>query len=51
MIRLYGKKLHDDLVKHGCVEKKSLILQFPKDLSQELISHFVRGYFDGDGCI
>lgn len=51
MIRLCGKKLHDDLVKHGCVEKKSLILQFPKDLSPELISHFVRGYFDGDGCI
>lgn len=38
----------------GCVPKKSLILQFP-DISifntENLIIHFIRGYFDGDGCI
>lgn len=37
----------------GCVPRKSLILKFPdieifKDKS--LIRHFIRGYFDGDGC-
>jgi hypothetical protein len=38
----------------GVVPRKSLILTFP-DISifksQDLILHFIRGYFDGDGCI
>jgi intein/homing endonuclease len=51
MIRLSGQNLHHSLVKHGCAEKKSLVLQFPTNISSELISHFIRGYFDGDGCI
>lgn len=39
---------------YGCTPKKSLTLQFPKksifkDIS--LIKHFIRGYWDGDGCI
>ena len=40
-----------DLIKQGCVPKKSLILNFPtKDqVPQNLIRHFIRGYFDGDG--
>ena len=29
--------------------RKSLTLQFPKHLDTSLLSHFVRGYFDGDG--
>lgn len=35
----------------GCVNKKSLILEFPEKLSENLYSHFIRGYFDGDGSI
>lgn len=35
----------------GVVKAKSLVLQFPKFLTDELIPHFVRGYFDGDGCV
>lgn len=46
-----GEKIHHDLEKHGCVERKSLILQFPTTVPEELMSHFIRGYFDGDGCI
>lgn len=38
------------LALHGCVKKKSLILEFP-ELSDDLYSHFLRGYFDGDGCL
>ena len=38
----------------GCIPKKSLVLEFP-DISvfsnKDLIRHFIRGYFDGDGCI
>ena len=35
----------------GVIKAKSLILQFPTFLDDGLIPHFVRGYFDGDGCI
>ena len=42
-----------DLIKQGCVPKKSLILKFPtkEQVPQDLIKHFIRGFFDGDGCI
>lgn len=41
----------NQLKKIGVVERKSLILTFPTFLRPDLIRHFVRGYFDGDGCI
>ena len=43
-------QLYEDLVKLGCTSKKSFTIQFP-NLSEELIPHFVRGYFDGDGTV
>ena len=41
----------EDLIKQGCMPKKSLILKFPTEdqVPQNLIRHFIRGYFDGDG--
>ena len=39
------------LEKLGVVNAKSLILKFPEWLDSNLYSHFIRGYFDGDGCI
>lgn len=46
-------KLCDDLIEKGCLPKKSLILKFPdnKQVPKHLINHFIRGYFDGDGCV
>ena len=43
----------NDLILLGCTPNKSLTLDFPKDniLPNEYISHFIRGYFDGDGCV
>ena len=40
-----------DLIRQGCVPKKSLILKFPTEeqVPKNLIRHFIRGYFDGDG--
>ena len=48
-----NKKIHDDLIKNGCIPKKSLTLKFPteKQVPRHLINHYMRGYFDGDGCI
>lgn len=51
---LKNKHLWKTLNLYGCVPKKSLILKFPnKNIfkSEDLIRHFIRGYFDGDGCI
>lgn len=38
------------LIKHGVVERKSLVCEMPS-LNEDLIPHFIRGYFDGDGSI
>lgn len=50
---LRSQKTVDDLKKLGCVENKSLILQFPTEnqVPKNFIHHFIRGYFDGDGSI
>lgn len=52
-ILIYSKKMCEDLIKLGCIPKKSLILKFPNEtqVPKHLINHFIRGYFDGDGCI
>lgn len=42
------------LSKYGCTPKKSLTLKFPEKSifkSEDLIRHFIRGYWDGDGCV
>lgn len=45
-------EIKDNLINNGCIPKKSLILQFPdkNQVPDELLRHFMRGYFDGDGC-
>lgn len=43
--------ISEQLEKLGVVNSKSLILKFPTFLNESLYSHFLRGYFDGDGCI
>lgn len=50
-ILLTSQKTVDDLKKYGVVENKTLSLKFPQNLRQDLIMHFIRGYFDGDGHI
>lgn len=52
-VSVSNKKIFDSLVEKGCVERKSLILKFPdfNIVPIDLVRHFVRGYFDGDGHI
>lgn len=45
-----GKKMAEDLVRHGVVPAKSKILE-PPNLTGELARHFIRGYIEGDGHI
>lgn len=51
-ICLHSRKFSSDLKKLGCYQGKSLTLKFPngKQVSERFLAHFVRGYFDGDGC-
>ena len=44
-------KISDDLRKLGVVQAKTHILKFPIFLEEEFVRHFIRGYFDGDGCL
>jgi len=50
-IQFYSHVTKQSLIKHGCVPCKSLIIKPPTNLPITLVPHFIRGYFDGDGCI
>lgn len=50
VLRIGSHKIYDDLFKLGLYPNKSLTIKFP-DVPKKFISHFIRGYFDGDGCI
>lgn len=50
-LRVHSKHMSEKLASYGCVPRKSLILQFPTIVPDSLMHHFMRGYFDGDGCI
>ena len=39
------------LEKYGLTPNKSLTLKFPNNVPKEFLNHYIRGYFDGDGCI
>lgn len=48
-----SRKMSEDLYNLGCVQKKSLILEFPteKQVPKRFLKHFIRGMIDGDGSI
>jgi predicted DNA-binding protein YlxM (UPF0122 family) len=49
-LNINSKYICSQLDKLGCTPKKSLTLKFPELLKdEELIRHFIRGYYDGDG--
>lgn len=52
-VNVCNRKISDDLNNLGCIKNKSLALSFPTQeiIPKELMRHFIRGFFDGDGCI
>ena len=48
-----SKVMIRDLERLGCTSRKSLTIRFPSEsfVPCTLIHHFMRGYFDGNGCI
>ena len=49
-IQCNSLKITSDLIKVGCIPNKTTHSFMPK-IPQNLIKHFIRGYFDGDGSI
>lgn len=50
-IHIYDKKMANDLIRLGCIPRKSLYLSTIPNIPQEFIYDFIRGFADGDGCI
>lgn len=46
-----NKHISKRLSELGCVKAKTFKIVFPEWLNKNLIQHFIRGYFDGDGCL
>ncbi|MDN4524406.1 recombinase family protein [Fictibacillus fluitans] len=52
-IQIYSESLCKQLILKGAIQRKSLVLKFPstETVPNDLLPHFIRGFFDGDGCI
>ena len=51
VFRIGNKYLWEKIQFLGCPPNKTLIIKFPNFIPLNLMSHFIRGYFDGDGGI
>lgn len=52
-IEIYSKKIVSDLKKYGVIKNKTYLLKrIPfENIPKKYLNHFLRGIFDGDGCI
>lgn len=50
LLRIGNSRLYNSLVTCGLTPKKSLTMSMPK-IPRVYVNSFVRGYFDGDGCV
>lgn len=46
-----NKKIVENLIKLNCNWSKTYDVEFPNFIPENLMHHFIRGFFDGDGCI
>lgn len=50
-LRFDSKHLFETLESYGLCRNKSLLLEFPKNIPEQYLRDFIRGYWDGDGYI
>lgn len=50
-LTINSKQMIKDILSYNITPQKSLTLQLPTNLSDEMIRHYIRGFFDGDGHI
>lgn len=53
LLQIMSMEISEDLTKLGCIRNKNTKLSFDciEKVPPKLKNHFLRGYFDGDGCI
>lgn len=51
MFSFKNKNIYESLLLYNLTPKKSLTTKFPKNIPENMIHHFIRGYFDGDGSV
>lgn len=49
-LRIVRKKIASDLCRHGVMPNKTMCGVSLPEFSEELTTHWLRGYIDGDGC-
>jgi len=50
ILRIGSREMFNDLTCFGLIPRKSKNISFPK-VPEQYLDHFIRGYFDGDGCV
>ena len=50
-LKMYSTHMCKQLADKGIVSNKSLVIGFPNWINDNLISHYIRGVYDGDGSI
>lgn len=50
-LTINSKKISNKLNEFGMTPNKTFKLTYPTWLDDDLYRHFIRGYFDGDGCV
>ena len=50
-IKLYSKHICEQMERLGCPQAKSFIIRYPSWLDSKYNVSFIRGLFDGDGCL
>lgn len=50
-VEICSHEIYDDIVNLGIPPKKSLILKWIKNIPDDCLPHFIRGYYEGDGWI
>lgn len=51
ILRWHSKKMYDDLNRYGIVPNKTGKEIIPNTIPDNLLHHFIRGFFDGDGWV
>lgn len=49
-LRIGSKEIYQNLIDLGVRPRKSLTMKLPQ-IPEEFLNYFLRGYFDGDGCV
>ena len=51
ILEFSSQKMRKDLERHGLTTRKSLTLELFENILTDIFHHYIRGYFDGDGCV